>query len=171
VKSRADQILSHQMYFYTSQLRFSPYQKPLFSTYTVLMGSTSLRARSPHGPDLPARSQSSRRCSPHELHVPRGSTSMRARSPHGTAVLMGATSLRPPKPQGLRLPRAIDGTPITRPHLLFQFVTSSHSITDCSGIGFLYCTTSRYSRYATSCCGAGYPHYIALWDQPLWLEA
>jgi hypothetical protein len=98
-----------------------------------------MRARSLHGPTVLV-----------------GAMSLGARPPYAIAALMGATPLRPPQPQGLRLPRAIDGTPIARPHLLFQFVSSSHSITDCSGIGLLYCTTSRY---ATSCCGAGYPHY------------
>jgi hypothetical protein len=50
---------------------------------------------------VPRGSQSSRRYSPHGLHIPRGSTSLRARSPHGAAVLMGAMSLGPRPPYAL----------------------------------------------------------------------
>jgi len=60
-----------------------------------LMGSTSLRARGPHGA---------------AVLVPRGSTSLRARSPHGAAVLMGSASLGAQPPYALAVLTALQSS-------------------------------------------------------------
>ena len=64
----------------------------------VLMGSTSLRARSPHG-----------------AAVLMGSTSLRARGPHGAAVLMGPTTLGARSPYALVVLTALQSSWAPRP--------------------------------------------------------
>jgi len=60
------------------------------------MGSTSLRARGPHGPAV-LMGPTSLGARPPYAVVLMGPTSLGARPPRALAVLMGAMSLRPPQ--------------------------------------------------------------------------